>query len=106
MIVSAPFFKINLPALVDPVKDTKSISGWDEISVPTPAPSPFTRLNTPAGKPASSIISANNIADIGAISDGLWIIVQPVAKAGTTFKAIWFIGQFHGVINPQTPIGS
>ncbi|MCY1298880.1 hypothetical protein D9M70_483870 [compost metagenome] len=29
-----------------------------------------------------------------------------MAKAGTTFSAIWLIGQFHGVISPQTPIGS
>ena len=82
------------------------MSGWLEISVPTPTPSPFTKLNTPGGNPASSIISANSIADKGAISEGLCIIVQPVAKAGTTFNAIWFIGQFHGVIRPQTPIGS
>ena len=32
--------------------------------------------------------------------------MQPVASAGKTFTAIWFIGQFHGVIRPQTPIGS
>ena len=25
---------------------------------------------------------------------------------GITFKKIWFIGQFHGVISPATPIGS
>ena len=34
------------------------------------------------------------------------IHMHPVANAGTTFKAIWLIGQFHGVIKPQTPIGS
>jgi hypothetical protein len=39
-------------------------------------------------------------------SDGLSTIVQPVARAGNTFTAIWFRGQFHGVIMPQTPIGS
>ena len=39
-------------------------------------------------------------------SDGLRMHAQPVAKAGTTFSATWFIGQFHGVISPQTPIGS
>ena len=42
----------------------------------------------------------------GDFSDGLSTIVQPVASAGNTFTAIWFIGQFHGVISPQTPIGS
>ncbi len=33
-------------------------------------------------------------------------MVQPVASAGTTLQAIWLIGQFQGVIMPQTPIGS
>ena len=33
-------------------------------------------------------------------------MVQPVARAGNTLQAIWLIGQFHGVIRPQTPIGS
>ena len=33
-------------------------------------------------------------------------IVQPVAIAGITFKQTWFIGQFQGVINAQTPFGS
>ncbi len=33
-------------------------------------------------------------------------MVQPVASAGTTLQAIWLIGQFQGVIRPQTPIGS
>ena len=33
-------------------------------------------------------------------------MVQPVARAGTTLQAIWLIGQFQGVIMPQTPIGS
>ncbi len=42
----------------------------------------------------------------GAISDGLRIIVQPVASAGKTLQAIWLSGQFHGVIIPTTPIGS
>ena len=50
------------------------------------APSPFTRLKTPAGNLASSIISANSIEESGAISDGFNIIVHPAAKAGITFK--------------------
>ncbi|CNJ11292.1 Uncharacterised protein [Mycobacterium tuberculosis] len=32
--------------------------------------------------------------------------MQPVANAGYTLTAIWFSGQFHGVISPHTPIGS
>ena len=33
-------------------------------------------------------------------------MVQPVASAGATLQAIWFTGQFHGVMKPQTPMGS
>ena len=50
--------------------------------------------------------SLNNTPDSGAISDGLSTIVHPASNAGTTFNTIWFIGQFHGVINAHTPIGS
>ena len=42
-----------VPARVDPVKDTISTSGCDDIRAPTSGPVPFTRLNTPAGTPAS-----------------------------------------------------
>ena len=33
-------------------------------------------------------------------------MVQPATKAGATLQAIWFIGQFHGVISAHTPIPS
>ena len=42
----------------------------------------------------------------GAISLGFSTIVQPAASAGATLHVIWFTGQFHGVMKPQTPIGS
>ena len=42
----------------------------------------------------------------GAISEGLSTMVQPTARAGATLQAIWFTGQFHGVMKPHTPIGS
>ena len=45
-------------------------------------------------------------AENGAISLGFSTIVQPAASAGATLQAIWFSGQFHGVISAQTPIGS
>ena len=50
--------------------------------------------------------SANSAPDSGAISDGFSTIVQPATSAGATLQAIWFIGQFHGVISAQTPIPS
>jgi len=55
---SAAFFVMATPARVEPVNDTMSTSRWPESCVPTPGPSPCTRLNTPGGNPASSIISA------------------------------------------------
>ena len=61
---------------------------------------------TPAGVPASWIIWAKAIDDNGAISDGLRTMVQPVNIAGMTLRVTWFIGQFQGVIRPQTPTGS
>ena len=52
------------------------------------------------------MISAKISAFIGAISDGFNTIVQPAARAGATLQTIWLSGQFHGVMSPQTPIGS
>ena len=102
----AAFCEIKAPALVDPVKEIILISGWLVRASPVVAPSPLTKLNTPFGNFTSSIISASIIEDSGANSDGFKTIVQPAAIAGITFKQTWFIGQFHGVINAQTPFGS
>ncbi len=52
------------------------------------------------------MISVQMMASIGASSDGFSTIVQPAASAGSTLQAIWLVGQFHGVMRPQTPIGS
>ena len=106
LTVGAAFCATRTPARVEPVKDIMSTSGCWLSAVPTPGPSPLTRLNTPAGTPAASRISAKIIASNGAISLGLSTIVQPAARAGATLTAIWFIGQFQGVIRPQTPMGS
>ena len=106
LTVSAAFFDTATPARVEPVKEIMSTPGWPESNVPTPAPSPLTRLKTPAGNPASCIISANSMPDIGAISLGFSTAVQPAASAGISFAVIWLMGQFQGVIIAQTPIGS
>ena len=52
------------------------------------------------------MISVKIIALTGAISLGFNTTVQPAAKAGATFKVIWFKGKFHGVMQPTTPMGS
>ena len=46
------------------------------------------------------------IDDKGAISEGFNIAVQPAAIHGASLDTTWFTGQFHGVMRPQTPIGS
>ena len=106
LTVGAAACATSTPARVEPVKLTMSTSGCEESTEPTPGPSPLTRLNTPFGTPASCRISAKIIASSGAISDGFSTIVQPAAIAGATLQAIWFSGQFQGVMNAQTPIGS
>src|SRR5690606_28105186 len=106
LMVGAASRAISMPARVLPVKDTMSMPGWALSALPTPAPSPFTRLNTPAGTPALSITWANRQALSGASSLGFSTMVQPAARAGATLQAIWLSGQFHGVINAHTPTGS
>ena len=106
LIVSAACRATELPARVDPVSDTMSTSGCEDSSGPMRAPSPWIRLNTPAGTPASCRISARICAENGAYSLGLSTIVQPASSAGATLHSTWFIGQFHGVINAQTPTAS
>ncbi len=82
----------RLPARVLPVKLTMSTSGCAEMASPTTGPMPVTRLNTPAGRPASAMTSARMNALIGATSDGLSTTVLPAAMAGATFNAIWCSG--------------
>ncbi len=82
----------RFPARVEPVNDTMSTSGCAAIASPTTGPTPDTRLNTPAGRPASSMISASMNALIGATSLGFTTTVQPAASAGATFAAIWCSG--------------
>ena len=82
--VGAAFCATKDPARVDPVNDIMSTSGCLDNAVPTPGPSPFTILKTPAGTPASCMISAKIYDDSGATSLGFSTIVQPTASAGAT----------------------
>ena len=96
---SATFFTVwlatsatRLPARVLPVKLTMSTSLWALMASPTTGPTPVTRLNTPAGRPASWMTSARMNALIGATSLGFSTTVLPAASAGATFSAIWCSG--------------
>ena len=81
-----------MPARVEPVNETMSTPGWAAMASPTTGPKPVTRLNTPAGRPISSKISARTKALRGATSLGLTTTVQPAARAGATLAAIWCKG--------------
>src|SRR5271165_7069539 len=106
LIVAAAADATATPARVDPVKETIATSGCVAIAEPTVGPSPFSKLKTPAGTPASCRICAKRYADTGAISLGFSTIVHPAASAGATLQTTWFMGQFQGVISPHTPMGS
>ena len=67
---------------------------------------PVTRLNTPAGTPASATSSARRSAVSGVCSAGFRITVQPAARAGAIFCTAIISGKFHGTIWAQTPTGS
>src|SRR5579863_8836676 len=106
LTVGAAAVATATPARVEPVNETIETSGCEAKAVPTVGPSPFTRLKTPGGTPASSRICAKRYAESGASSLGFRTIVQPAASAGPTLHAIWFMGQFQGVMSAHTPIGS
>ena len=46
------------------------------------------------------------MSDAEVSSDGLITTVQPAASAGASFQPASIRGEFHGVMNAQTPTGS
>lgn len=63
---AAAALEMLAPAAFDPVSETMSTNGCEANTSPSCAPSPCTRLNTPAGTPASCRISAITAAEYGA----------------------------------------
>ncbi len=106
LIVGAAAAATTPPTAVEPVRETMSTSGWVANASPSAPPAPFTMLNTPAGRPASSTASAKMRAESGESWLGLSTMVQPAASAGPTLQVTWFIGQFQGASRAQTPTGS
>ena len=94
------------PVTRPPVKETRSISGWEDSGAPTVPPSPSTRFATPFGSPSSSSTSIISIVVCGVSSAGLITKALPAARAGAIFHAACSSGKFHGVIMPHTPTGS
>lgn len=106
LTVAAALRATSMPARVEPVMKIMSMPGWLAIALPTTGPSPKIMLNTPGGRSQAAMISARIWPENGATSEGFWMTVQPTASAGAVFAHIWWTGQFHGVMKPQTPIGS
>ena len=90
----------------EPVKDSRLMPGWAVSGAPAWAPVPWTTLNTPAGRPASWVMSASSEAVSGAHSGGLATTVLPAASAGPIRQVASISGAFQGVMMAATPAGS
>src|SRR5699024_7210457 len=82
------FSIIFVPVAPEPVNDIIRTLGWPDKGVPTPSPSPLTRLNTPLGTSAASNISARIIAANGVSSDGFNTTGDPAAIAADNFNDV------------------
>jgi hypothetical protein len=102
--VPAVSLRRKRPTLVEPVKATLATSGWLARCVPTSLP-PATMLTTPAGRPASAMMSQKRKAERLVEGAGLSTTVLPMARAGAIFHASISMGKFHGMIWPMTPSG-
>src|SRR5439155_19280440 len=89
---------------VEPTKETARTSGCVK-SASTAVLSPWTMLNTPAGRPASVSSSPSFIADNGTFSDGLRTKVLPQVMATGNIQRGTIDGKLNGVIPTQTPKG-
>src|SRR5438270_12113947 len=84
----------------------KRTAGCSHNILPIAEELPVRTLRTPFGTHALSASAASASALNGVSLAGLMTTVQPAASAGDTFRVIIVDGEFHGVIAPQTPIGS
>ena len=89
---------------VEPTKVTAATSGWVS-SASTASRSPFTTLNTPAGKPASAKSSARRSGQDGSFSEGFRTKVLPQAIATGNIQRGTIAGKLKGVIPTHTPTG-
>ncbi|MEY4138795.1 MAG: hypothetical protein RLZZ371_977 [Pseudomonadota bacterium] len=105
-ILTAEPLMISRPVTVEPVKATRSTSGWADKAAPASEPSPVTTLMTPSGTPASTSNSAmrNTVSD--ASSAGFMTTVQPVASAPPRIHHWLTSGPFQGMMPPTTPTGA
>ena len=95
------------PVAVEPVKLTRSTRGSSASCWPTSWPADVTTLRTPAGMSVSSSASLpSSVAHHGVSGAGLSTTVFPAARAGATLARLIWLGKFHGVMAPTTPVAS
>src|SRR5699024_26967 len=85
---SLAFSIILAPTPPEPVNDIIRTLGCSVKGLPTPSPSPFTKLKTPLGTPTFSNISARIIAAYGVSSEGFKTTGQPAAKAAASLSEV------------------
>src|SRR5882757_9299074 len=89
---------------VEPTKDIARTNSCAN-SASTANLSPWMRLNTPGGTPASSSNSAVRVGVIGTFSDGFRMKLLPQAMANGNIHMGTMAGKLNGVMPAQTPIG-
>ena len=99
--VSCRVRAISWPASAEPVKATPSMSA--PTSARPVASSPWTRLRTPGGSPASTASSAISPVDHGVSSAGFITTVLPVTSAPLLMPTASANGKLNGQITAKTP---
>src|SRR5450755_3707122 len=94
------------PVATEPTKPTPATPAWPASASPTTGPGPGTKLNTPAGGPASAMTSARIAQHAVVVGAGTHTITLPAAIAGANSSAPIVYGQFHGDTTPTTPSGT
>ena len=92
---------IACPASAEPVKATPSMSA--STSARPVVSSPWTRLRTPGGSPASTASSAITPVDHGVSSAGFITTVLPPASAPLLIPTASANGKLNGQITAKTP---
>ena len=95
-----------LPTGTEPVKEIFLMAGCGMSACDTSAGTPYRRLTTPLGIPASTKHATSAAVQFGASSGGLITIVHPAASAAPTFRATCVSGKFHGAKAATGPTGS
>src|SRR3989442_1393880 len=94
-----------IPTALDPVKTKPSTSGLSRSSCPTVAPGPVTKLNAPAGRPASRRVSARRRPMNGVSLAGLKTTLLPLINAPVDIPAAIARGKLNGATTVHTPYG-